>query len=444
MASTKMSISSISGSTAWAPQQTKQGLGMGMTGFFLIAQMAGAGFLALPRALANTGWLGIIMMLLFCMSVAFVGTRLGRSWVILEERWPQEYHGGVRQPYMDIAERSLGYVGRQIAMWSVVLNLYGSTTVHIILISQMLAAVVQAETDFCLTKCHVILIVGFCLIPLTWLGSPKDFWQASILAVVATLMAVVVIVVQIFLSEDTLDPPQYSNPTVASFSLGFGSILFAFGGAAVFPTIQNDMSDRSQFWKSVIIGFSGILSLYLPVALVGYIEIGDAVDSNILLSVGITNIVVVAIAMEIINLLCTFIISSNPVFQSIEEVFRVPKRFGPRRVVLRTAMVLVQMVIGLAVPNFDKILNLIGGSLITLCTFVLPPVMYMRLVEDRSDKSWPQRTIPLWEKVYLIEIICVGLCGGILSTITSAYELINPTGEGDVSCFSSFSKCGVE
>ncbi|MPD05325.1 hypothetical protein E2C01_101063 [Portunus trituberculatus] len=72
-------------------------------------------------------------------------------------------------------------------------------------------------------------------------------------------MAVVVIVVQIFLSEDTLDPPQYSNPTVASFSLGFGSILFAFGGAAVFPTIQNDMSDRSQFWKSVIIGFSGTI-----------------------------------------------------------------------------------------------------------------------------------------------------------------------------------------
>ncbi|MPC73402.1 hypothetical protein E2C01_067730 [Portunus trituberculatus] len=136
-------------------------------------------------------------------------------------------------------------------------------------------------------------------------------------------------------------------------------------------------------------------------------------------------------------LLYSFVFLCIPLYSSLPG-------FGPRRVVLRTAMVLVQMVIGLAVPNFDKILNLIGGSLITLCTFVLPPVMYMRLVEDRSDKSWPQRTIPLWEKVYLIEIICVGLCGGILSTITSAYELINPTGEGDVSCFSSFSKCGVE
>ena len=60
-------------------------------------------------------------------------------------------------------------------------------------------------------------------------------------------------------------------------------------------------------------------------ALIGYVKIGDAVLSNILLSVGITDIVIVAISMEIVNLLCTFIISSNPVFQSIEEVLKVPK-----------------------------------------------------------------------------------------------------------------------
>lgn len=32
-----------------------KGLGFGMTSFFLIAQMAGAGFLSLPKAVANTG-----------------------------------------------------------------------------------------------------------------------------------------------------------------------------------------------------------------------------------------------------------------------------------------------------------------------------------------------------------------------------------------------------
>lgn len=38
--------------------EKKEGLGMWMTSFFLIAQMAGAGFLSLPKALSNTGNVG--------------------------------------------------------------------------------------------------------------------------------------------------------------------------------------------------------------------------------------------------------------------------------------------------------------------------------------------------------------------------------------------------
>ncbi|KAK8378061.1 hypothetical protein O3P69_018781 [Scylla paramamosain] len=401
------------GEAEWTAPKTKA-LSMRMTGFFLIAQMAGAGFLALPRATADTGWLGTIMMPLFCCSVAFIGTRLGKSWVILEERWPEVYKGAVRQPYMDISERSLGKVGRNITLWCVVLNLFGTTNVHLILISEMLAAVVQTEAGACFTKCHALIIVAACLIPLTWLGSPKDFWQASILAVVTTAAAVLVIVVQIFLEED-LPTPTYPNPTV------------------------NDMADRSQFWKSVIIGFTGILSLYLPVALVGYIKLGDSVESNVIMSVSMTPVVIAAIAMEIVNLMCTFLISSNTVYQSTEELLNVPRRFGPARCIVRAVIVVLQVIIGLAVPNFGKILNLIGGSLITLCTFVLPPVMYMRLVGDKSNENWKKRTMPLWEKIYLIEIIIVGIIGGILATVIAVYDVIAASFAGN--CFTEFNSC---
>ena len=69
---------------------------------------------------------------------------------------------------------------------------------------------------------------------------------------------------------------------------------------------------------------TGILSLYLPTALIGYVKIGDAVEDNILLSVDMTDIIIVAISMEIINLLFTYLISASTVFQSMEEVFKVP------------------------------------------------------------------------------------------------------------------------
>ena len=52
------------------------------------------------------------MMVLFCCMVGMAGIRLGVSWVMLEERWPDKYANHVRQPYMDIAEEALGKYGR--------------------------------------------------------------------------------------------------------------------------------------------------------------------------------------------------------------------------------------------------------------------------------------------------------------------------------------------
>lgn len=50
---------------------------------------------------------------------------------------------------------------------------------------------------------------------------------------------------------------SYTSPSVSSFFLGFGTILFSFGGASTFPTIQNDMKDRTRFPVSVNIAFIG-------------------------------------------------------------------------------------------------------------------------------------------------------------------------------------------
>ena len=96
----------------------KKGLSFGMTSFFLVAQMAGAGFLALPRAVADSGWTGLALLVIFCVSVGFSATRLGKCWVMLEERW-LEYRKPSRQPYQEIAYRACGVSGRYFVSLSV-------------------------------------------------------------------------------------------------------------------------------------------------------------------------------------------------------------------------------------------------------------------------------------------------------------------------------------
>ena len=81
--------------------------------------------------------------------------------------------------------------------------------------------------------------------------------QASVLAVFATFVTIIVILIQLYKDIPLHDNPQYPNPGLAKFSLGFSGILFAFGGVSVFPTLQNDMHDRKQWWKSVLVAFSG-------------------------------------------------------------------------------------------------------------------------------------------------------------------------------------------
>lgn len=54
--------------------------------------------------------------------------------------------------------------------------------------------------------------------------------------------------------------------------------------------------------------------------------VGDAVESNILLMLPVNSAVLVAIGMETINIVGTYIISFNPVAQSLEQAFSVPSR----------------------------------------------------------------------------------------------------------------------
>lgn len=444
MSSEKVKLPSISGSSVSISNASSKGsssrvsvvegggkgFGFFLASFFMVAQMAGAGFVALPSSLAQTGWLGALMMLIFGISIGFSASRLGKCWLMLEERWP-EYKKPAKQPYMEMAYVTMGVIGRRVALIAVWCNLYGVTTVFILVSSGMIAAM-----GVPLSECELILIIGCGFIPLTWLGTPKDFWQTAVIAVVSTVLACITIVVLVIVENGDQSGVTYPNPTAVSFSLGFSTVLYAFSGAAVFPTIQNDMQDRTQFSKSVVLAFATIISLYLPVAVTGYAIYGIEVNDNIFLSIeNMGPVLRAAISLEIINLFSSYIVAFNPVAQSVEEILHVPNKFGWQRIVLRSSLVLGQIVICLAIPSFSKIVNLIGGSCITICSFVFPPIMYLRLMD--MEGPWPKREVPLWQRVFLIEIVIVGIIGGVLSTVSAVAAIVAP-GSLSANCFVEF------
>jgi len=75
------------------------------------------------------GWIGLVLIVYFCINAGYGGTRLGACWAILEERY-QEYRSPVRNPYATIAYRAVGKWGRynSFALCNLLLNTVTSAT----------------------------------------------------------------------------------------------------------------------------------------------------------------------------------------------------------------------------------------------------------------------------------------------------------------------------
>ncbi|XP_071547073.1 uncharacterized protein [Panulirus ornatus] len=373
-------------------------------------------------------WAGVPLMVVLCAAVGFAGTRLALCWVLLEEQWP-EYRTPCRRPYPAIAYRALGKAGHYVSLVAQKVTLMGVSTVFLLLAAQLLTTL----TADVFSLCAFTVILGCLLTPATWYGTPKDFWPASVAGVVVTVMLCVVVVVTVALEASSLPDPHHTSPSFSSFFVGFGTILFSFGGASTFPTIQNDMADRSQFAHSVVIAFVVLLALYLPVTGVGYALLGDDVSDNILLSVSGAAVTFTKLLI-LTHLLFAFVIIFNPVAQGLEEVLRVPHEFGWRRCVVRTGLVLLEVLAGLTVPDFRVILNLVGGSTITLMSFVLPPLCYLRLSAVKDDLGQPHRAVGVVESVVLWGVVSVGVVGGLVTTYTAGASIVTP-GVLQRSCF---------
>lgn len=411
---------------SWMPKgdgcegRARKGLTMILGAMFLVGEMAGAGVLNLPKAMANTGWVGIPLIIILCAGVGYSGTRLAECWVLLEERWP-EYRVPCRRPYPAIAYRALGTVGQYVAECALNLTLFGASTVFLLLATQMIHSITASHIN--LTACEWTLIIGGILTPLTWMGTPKDFWPASILAMAATFLACLVVMIKVVLQKT--GPPLYTAPTFSSFFLGFGSILFALGGASIFPTVQNDMRDRAQFSSSITVAFLTLLALYLPLMTICYGVLGSGVKENILMNVSGVMVTLVN-ALIFVHFVFALTIVVNPVMQTLEGIFNLPNRFGPKRCAVRSCVMAVIILTGLAVPDFGKILDLIGGSSVTLMSFILPPICYIRLCNAELTEGVKHRDLARWELVLLIVIIVVGTAGGVASSYSALKEILTP------------------
>uniref|UniRef100_A0A915CZ94 Amino acid transporter transmembrane domain-containing protein n=1 Tax=Ditylenchus dipsaci TaxID=166011 RepID=A0A915CZ94_9BILA len=342
--------------------------------------MAGSGIVALPTAIVQCQlWLGLVLLFVMATIGIVSAVLLGKCWVILVRRFPA-YRTHCRKPYAEIGMRALGPKAKYLVMFCVNFTLFGVTTVFLLLsaknIRDFLLAFFNYDLDFCL----IILIVALILLPITLPKSPKDFWPVIFIGMLCTGVAFWLIIVGSALDYSECSAArEMPQLKMSNLLLALGTIRFTYGGHSGFPTIQHDMKDPSNFTKASVLAISLITAFNYLVVTISSLSYGNSLRDSVINSMQTLWLQQTVNLMITLHCLLTVTLVINPLNQSVEELFQIPQNFGYKRVALRTAIMGLVVFTAESIPSFGAVLNLIGGSTVTMTSAVFPCLFYLYL-----------------------------------------------------------------
>lgn len=401
-------------------------LNVSTTCVFIVGIMAGSGFLALPKSVDNTGWIGILLLVFFCFLSFYTSTLLARCWNMILERGFIPRSGHVRYPYPAIGEAAFGKCGRYIVTVAINFTNFGTVVVYILLASENIKSLLNDYTS--ISTCLMAVIVTVIGIPVTWFGTPKDFWGTALAATIATLTASLLVFSNILKDRHGYKDLSHTSVDVISFFTAFGTMAFSYGGHSVFPTVIADMKESRNFSKASFIGYMILLVIYMPASIASYYIFGDLVSANVLSTVSRGPMRTIATILMTLHLYLGIIIIVNPVCQEVENILHIEHKFFTlKRAVSRTIVVGFALFVAESIPHFSAVLALVGGSTITLLAYICPAVFFLKLSSDRPSNTdnWQKVSVSLHQRVLCIEIILLGLVAGAASTYSAINDLTN-------------------
>jgi len=117
--------------------------------------------------------------------------------------------------------------------------------------------------------------------------------------------------------------------------------------------------------------------------------------------------------------------------QELEDIFNVPHHFGYQRVLTRSGMMAATVLVAETVPHFGVLLDLVGGSTITLMALIFPGVfnLYLSAAKNKvhekretDDRATIYEILTETPKLKLFAnlfVLAIGLIGGAAATYSA-------------------------
>ncbi|KAF9932053.1 hypothetical protein BGZ67_004918 [Mortierella alpina] len=388
----------------------------------LVCVVGGTGTLGMPRAVAQSGWLGTSAILLALFMSAFTGQILIESLYLKTTK---------RRPsYQDIARDTYGNMGHRFTYGIVAVNLFGCAVLYIILSATLIEAMVRDYTSA--SEPIHFYVIGCSLFVWTCLIFTKTMKEVALLSVLGSFATFAVVCIAIGVSAEMAlqlaarAPVMHKLVDWTKLPLSFATISFAYGGNVVYPHIEQSMRYPRSWAKALWVALSICCVMYFAIAIAGYAAFGDDAKSPVLRNLPRGALSVMANSFITLHVLLASPILLTSLAMMLEEsiLLRLPHfatgsiRFQfLKRAIPRTIIMFLVGLVSSVVPFFGDVMDLLGAMTTCLLVFVMPIMCYYRL-GGLANAGWGFR---LWA----VFILVVGLISMVFGTYDAVKHLID-------------------
>ncbi|CAA2997200.1 vacuolar amino acid transporter 1 [Olea europaea subsp. europaea] len=377
--------------------------------------LCGVGILSTPYAVKEGGWAGLSILLIFSVLSFYTGILL---------RYCLDSEPGL-ETYPDIGQAAFGTVGRVAISIILYVELYACCVEYIILESDNLSSLFpNAHLNFGvfdLNSRHLFaLMATLAVLPTVMLRDLSVLSYISAGGVLASLL-VVACLFWVGLVDQVGFQAKGTTLNLSTLPVAIGLYGYCYSGHAVFPNIYTSMEKRSLYPAVLLASFGICTMLYAGVAGMGYTMFGETVQSQFTLNMP-KDLVASKIALwttvckENIFLQNTYALTISPVAMSLEEL--IPSNHAKSRlyaILIRTALVISTLIVGLIIPFFGLLMALIGSLLTMLVTLILPCACYLSILRGK---------ISFFQRSMCTLVITIGVISSAFGTFSAMSKII--------------------
>ncbi len=387
----------------------------------LVNTIVGAGVLAMPLAMSHMGIILGTIVILWAGVTAGFGLYLQTRCARYLERGSASFFALSQITYPNAAV----FFDAAIAI-----KCFGVGVSYLIIIGDLMPGVVRGFSDdeglvpFLVDRHFWVTAFMLVVIPLSFLRRLDSLKYTSVIALIS-IGYLVILVVYHFAARDTFEgthrPPvrvgQWAGivPTLSSFPV----IVFAYTCHQNMFSILNEIANNSHFRTTSVVSFSigSAASIYVLVAITGYLSFGNSVGGNIvgqyLPSVSAT----IGRAAIVVLVMFSYPLQVHPCRASVDAVLKwrpksskgkssisssvdsSPPRNVPlltagkkrndeigetRFAAITTAVIILSYIVAMTVSSLEAVLAYVGSTGSTSISFILPGLFYYKISSPDS------------------------------------------------------------